>query len=155
MIQPVRSLLPPLLSVLLFLGLSGGALASTPQLTAHRSSMRTDPVKISITTTGATVWGTVAAKYTSQGRTTRRTCSAASCTLRVPRGVTLHLSQTATNASTWPFKDWQVMANQRTQTKMGSSIALKVRGNISVTAVYVVAQSQSSSSSSGGSGYSP
>lgn len=146
--QPVRSLLPPLLSALLALSLSGGALASSPQIPAHGSAVHMDAVKISITMTGATVWGTVAAKYTSHGRTTQRACSAASCTFRVPQGVTLRLRQTATNSATWPFKDWQVTVHQRTQTKMGNSIAFKVTGSSAVTAVYVLAQS-----SSGGNGW--
>ena len=147
----LRSLLPPLLSALLSVGLGSGAIAASPQATAHGHALRMSSVKIAITATGGTVWGTVSASYTYQRHTTRRSCSAASCTLRVPQGVTLRLSQAAKSTATWPFQDWQVTAHQRRQTVMGSSIAVKVTGNTSVTAVYVL-QSQSSS---GNGGYGP
>ena len=148
MTRMIRSVLPAPLSVLLLLAVSGGALAATQQLTAPRHAPRMDAVTVSITATSGTVWGSVSARYTYRHHTTHRSCSAASCTLQVPQGVVLHLSQVAHDSATWPFKDWQVTAQRGTRTMMSSAIAVKVTRSMSVTAVYVVAQS-----SSGGNGW--
>jgi hypothetical protein len=102
-----------------------------------------DAVTLKITVTGSTVWGTVNAKYTFQQHTTTRSCSAASCRLHIPQGVTLHLSQTPADSATWPFQDWRVKSPQRTRTMSASSIKVKVTGTLSVKAIYVLAQSSS------------
>jgi hypothetical protein len=102
------------------------------------------PVKIDITATGGTVWGKVKAQYRFQSQTFHKSCDSARCTLRIPQGVTVHLSQSATDSSTWPFKKWQVREHNKTKTMTSGSISLKAVGNVTVTAVYVVAQSSSS-----------
>lgn len=150
MTRPVPFLLLPFLSTLLLFGSVGGVLASSPTVAAHRHAARMAPVTLMITTTNGIVWGTVTAKYTFGQQTMRRSCSAATCTLRIPQGVTLHLSQVARNTATWPFKDWQITTPKRTQTRMAKRIAVKVTGSLSVSAEYVL--TRSASSSSGGSG---
>ena len=142
--RPVYSLFSPLVSALLMCTLTSGALAASPQHAALRHAPRMDSVKITITATSGTVWGPVTAKYAYQRHTTQRSCSVASCALRIPQGVTLHLSQVARNRATWPFKDWLVTVLRSTRAMMTNVIAMKVTGSMSVTAVYVVAQSSSS-----------
>jgi hypothetical protein len=96
------------------------------------------PVTISITTTNGTTWGTVTVKYTIRHQLTRHTCSAASCTLEIPKGVKVHLSQIPTNSGSWPFKDWQITAHRRMTTVMTASLVITVTGSTTVAAVYVL-----------------
>src|SRR5690348_16523953 len=93
----------PMLGAALILALASGAPGVSQAATAHMS-----PVSIAITATGGTVWGTVIARYKMGQKSSKHACSAASCTLQVPTGVTLHLSQTPRNTATWPFKGWQI-----------------------------------------------
>ncbi|MGH2444161.1 MAG: COG4315 family predicted lipoprotein [Chloroflexota bacterium] len=95
-------------------------------------------LSIKITTTGSTVWGTVRSKYTWKGKHVTKTCSAASCSLKVPHGVKVHFSQTATNSSTWPFKDWEIAAGRHHSTIGKASTSMKIKHNSTVTAVYVL-----------------
>jgi hypothetical protein len=100
---------------------------------------------IHITATGGTVWGRVLVRYNH----VQRTCASASCTLTVPHGATVRLSQSATNAATWPFQQWTVQptkAGMKPWNAKGSATTLKMKTSYAVTAVYVVA-------SSGGYGY--
>ncbi|HZU13393.1 MAG TPA: hypothetical protein VFB58_11185 [Chloroflexota bacterium] len=148
-----RRLVAPFLSLLLLLPLGSSSLAASSPANVRSHAGRMAAVTISITTTG-TVWGKVTSKYTVKGRTTTRSCATATCTLRVPRGATLHLSQSPIDSSTWPFKDWKVTVNHRTSTMMGSAISVKVSGIVRVKAIYVVAggSGYGSGSGSGGSG---
>jgi len=98
-------------------------------------------ITIYITQTSGTVWGTVTAAYTFKQRAYHRSLTAAKSTLTVPNGVKLHLSQTPTNASSWPFKKWTVTHNHKTNVVMSSSTTVKVAGKMSITAVYVLSQS--------------
>jgi hypothetical protein len=112
-----------------------------------------DRVVLHITSTGSTVWGSVNARYTRGGTSHQRSCSAATCTLHIPQGVTLHLSQTTMDAATWPFQDWKITTAHHTRSMTAGSIHLKVTGATVVRAVYVLAQS--GSSYGGNDGYSP
>jgi predicted lipoprotein with Yx(FWY)xxD motif len=94
---------------------------------------------VRITATGSTVWGRVTVRYQTGGHTISRSCSAASCRFAVPAGAVVRLSQSPSNATTWPFHAWRIKAGGRTRTLMKSSPALTIRGNSTVTAVYVVA----------------
>jgi hypothetical protein len=142
----LRSALPLIASITLLFTAGIGSPAAASAAGARAPAPRMMAVTIHITSTSGTVWGTVAARYTYHKATTRRSCAAASCTLHIPKGVTAHLSQTATDSTTWPFQNWQVARNGHTSTMSGASIAVKVTGKLSVTAVYVL----SSGSSSGG-----
>lgn len=125
---------------------AGPAAAASPRSHSNAPARTTmSAVTISITQTGGTVWGKVTATYTYKHHRSSRSCGAASCTFHIPRGVTMHLSQVATNSSTWPFKDWTVITGHKTKTMMGQSATVKVTGALSITAVYVVSQSGYSS----------
>lgn len=138
MLLPRRSLLPLIASAALLATGSVGALA------APSSAPHMDTVKVNITSTSGTVWGKVNASYTYRHATTQRSCAAANCTLHIPQGVTAHLSQTATDTSTWPFQAWHVTVKGHTRTMTANSVKVKVTGKTSITAVYVLSQSQSS-----------
>jgi hypothetical protein len=100
------------------------------------------------------VWGTVTAAYTYKHKATSRTCSTTTCSLKIPAGVTAHLSQTATDSSTWPFESWKIASKGHRSTKTATAVKVKVTGTMSVTAVYVLAQSSSSGNGDdGGYGY--
>ncbi len=144
MFSPRRSLLPLIASAALLASGGSGALAA-PSRAPHM-----DTVKVHITSTSGTVWGMVSASYTYRHATTRRSCAAASCTLHIPQGATAHLSQTATDTSTWPFQAWHVTVNGHTRTMTANSVKVKVTGKASITAVYVLSQSQSSGGYSSG-----
>jgi hypothetical protein len=134
-----RSLVSMLLFALLLFAFAAGALAASSRLAVQRhADVRMSPVTISITTTNGTTWGAVTTRYTFRHQMTRRTCSAASCTLQVPKGVMVHLSQVPTTSGSWPFKDWQISTHHRTTTVMTTSLAVKVTGSMTVTAVYVL-----------------
>ncbi len=105
---------------------------------------------VGITTTAGTTWGAVTA---TDGSTTL-TFTGAARTATVPCGSTVHLTQAATSAATWPFAHWTVGG----RTATGASAAVTVRsGTVHVTAVYVLAgagaPSASPGSSAGGSGW--
>lgn len=139
-----RSLLPLVASAALLVSGSVGALA------ASSSAPHMDTVKLHITSTSGTVWGTVNATYTFHQATTHHSCNAASCTLHIPQGVTAHLTQTATDTSTWPFQAWHVTVKGHTRTMTAASVKVKVTGKTSITAVYVLSQTQSSGGYSSG-----
>jgi hypothetical protein len=111
------------------------ALAASPS--RHALAVM-DPVTIKITTTGTTVWGTVKAYYTVNGARVNKSCVKTKCTIKAPQGVALHLKQTPTNSSTWPFQDWKLTSGGNTKTVAGSSTSFKVKGKSTVTAVYVL-----------------
>ena len=138
MVSPRHSLLPLIASAALVVSGSSGVLA------ASSPAPHMDTVKLHITSTSGTVWGTVNATYTSGHATTHRSCNAASCTLYIPQGATAHLSQTARDTSTWPFQAWHVTVKGHTRTMTANSVKVKVTGKTSITAVYVLSQSQSS-----------
>jgi hypothetical protein len=148
--------LSTLISGIGLFALSTGAFASAPMAAARSHTAKMDSVKITITSTGATVWGTVTVAYTYRHAATSRTCSTATCSLQIPAGVTAHLSQTATDSSTWPFKSWKIASKGHKSTRTATSVKLKITGQMSVSAVYVVAQSSSSyNGDNGGYGYTP
>jgi hypothetical protein len=141
----VRSSRSVLLSIVALLAIGGTAYAASPAGTSQRhAAVRMNAVTIAITTTSGNVWGSVTAKYTYQHHLVSRSCAAASCTTRIPQGVTVHFSQSAKDSSTWPFKSWQLTTNHKTRTVTSSAPAVKVNGPMSVTAVYVLSQAQSS-----------
>lgn len=129
---------------------TSGVFANAPRLLPAARAVAMAPVTVSITMSSGTVWGKVTARYTFRGHAASRSCTAARCTLRVPQGAMLHLTQVARDSATWPFKNWQVNVNHRSRTMPAHSIAIAVQGSVSVTAVYVVA-----GSSSGSGGYYP
>jgi predicted lipoprotein with Yx(FWY)xxD motif len=59
---------------------------------------------IRITTTGSTVWGRVIVRYTQNNKVVQQTCARSSCLLHIPYGAQVHLVQSPTDASSWPFK---------------------------------------------------
>jgi hypothetical protein len=141
----VRSARCALLPFIALLAIGGTAFAASPARASHRhAAVRMNAVTIAITTTSGTVWGSVTAKYTYQHHLLSRSCAAASCTTRIPQGVTVHFSQTAKDSSTWPFKSWQLTANHKTRTVTSNAPAVKVNGPMIVSAVYVLSQAQSS-----------
>lgn len=156
MLAPRRLGLSTLITSIGLIALSTSALAFTPAAAAQSRAAKMDAVKISITSTGGTVWGTVTAAYTYKHAATTRTCSAATCSLRIPAGVTARLSQTATDSSTWPFKSWKIASKGHKSTRTATTVKFKVTGKVSVTAIYVLAQSSSSNNGdNGGYGYTP
>jgi predicted lipoprotein with Yx(FWY)xxD motif len=112
--------------------------AATPNL-VPLSAAPAARLTVRITTTGATVWGKVTVHYQSGGRAITRTCAASSCRFAVPVGARVRFSQSPTNTMTWPFESWRIRAGGRTRTLMKSAPAVTIRGNSTVTAVYVVA----------------
>jgi hypothetical protein len=112
-----------------------------------------EAVTVSITTTGSTVWGKVTLRYTLRGRRVQKTCSRTTCRFHVPLGVRVHLRQQPTDATTWPFKDWEITPSRpgaTMHTVSASSLSMKVQSGMKVQAVYVVATSSSSSGGGGG-----
>lgn len=149
----LRWLVSPFLCILLLFVVTDGALAAPPRLVLHQQTAALIPLTISITTTNGTVWGTVTARYNFRHHTTRLSCMTAICKFRVPHGVMLRLGQVTSDATTWPFKDWQVNADHHLKTMNAKSPTIKVTGSVSVTAVYVVAGAQLSSYGSAGSNW--
>jgi predicted lipoprotein with Yx(FWY)xxD motif len=95
---------------------------------------------IKITTTAGTVWGKVRVRYMYNHTRVHHVCSQQKCTFHVPYGVIVHLSQTPTDASTWPFKKWQIKElgmSTKSKTVTTSTTSLKMDANYVVTAVYV------------------
>jgi len=94
---------------------------------------------IKITTTGSTVWGRVTASYKAGHHRVHLTCARASCQFTVPQGLKVYAAQTAKNASTWPFKEWQIHPmNGKAKTVKAGSLAWKLTTSDVLTAVYVV-----------------
>lgn len=116
----------------------GGASAVNAAPAAQHSAVSMAKLTIKVTDTG-TVWGTVKVKYTVAGKSTTKSCNAASCKYNVPKGAKLHLSQTPTNTSTWPFKRWTIKAGSTTKTSVKNSITVTFSKPTVITAVYVVA----------------
>lgn len=131
------------ISGLSLLVMSIGTVSAAPAVSGRHAAARMDPVTITITNTGGTVWGSVTASYTYKHAKMTKTCTTATCALRIPQGVTARLSQTPTDSSTWPFQSWTINSKGHTSTKTSASVKLKVTGKIAVTAVYVLAQSSS------------
>lgn len=92
------------------------------------SAVEAVPLSVRVTTTGVTAWGKVTVSYTLAGSRMRQTCSSARCTLAVPAGVLLHLTESARSASTWRFKEWKISprAAQASRATMSNRGALKL-----------------------------
>jgi hypothetical protein len=103
---------------------------------AAPSRVSMNHLTIAITTTGGTVWGKVTGTYTSNHKMVHKTCAHQKCTFQIPHGVMVHLKQTPTHPTTWPFKDWLVKTS-KTATKMGAAVNVAIMGSVTVTAVYV------------------
>jgi predicted lipoprotein with Yx(FWY)xxD motif len=112
--------------------------AVTPQLVPLSAALGAK-LTVRITTTGSTVWGKVTVRYQNGGRTVTHTCASASCRFAVSAGITARFSQSPVNAATWPFHAWRMKAGTHTRTVMGAGASFSIRGNSTVTAVYVVA----------------
>lgn len=98
---------------------------------------------IHITTTGGTVWGKVTVRYSFRHHVKRHSCARASCTFAIPSGFTLHLSQSPTNSSTWPFSRWLMhQSGSRTRPLKGRAPSFKFTRNSTLTAVYVLSGNQ-------------
>jgi predicted lipoprotein with Yx(FWY)xxD motif len=93
---------------------------------------------VRITATDGTVWGRVTARYSYAGRHTQLSCAQATCSFLVPYGVTVHLRQTAIDAATWPFKQWQIRAKAGATRRMQGSASLRMVTNYRVRAIYVL-----------------
>lgn len=94
---------------------------------------------IHITATGGTVWGKVRIRYIFRHRHVQRLCSKVACNLAVPAGVKIHLTQSPTDSSTWPFKQWKLhAAGSRTRVLKAAAPTFKITRNSTVIAVYVV-----------------
>jgi predicted lipoprotein with Yx(FWY)xxD motif len=112
--------------------------AVTPQV-APLAAVLGARLTVHVTTTGGTVWGKVVVRYASGGRTVSQTCAAATCHLAVPVGAIVHFSQKPLNAATWPFHGWRIKNAGRTRTLSKSAPSIKIGGNSTVTAIYVLA----------------
>jgi hypothetical protein len=122
---------------------AGGVLAPPPQLAAARSvHSKMDRLRVSITTTSGTVWGNVTASYSYRHKSIKRSCTATKCQLQIPNGAKMHLTQVPTDATTWPFKAWQIRSSKGTRTLTTRSIKVKMTGTLAITAVYVLSSSQ-------------
>lgn len=93
---------------------------------------------IHITTTGATVWGRVTATYNQGHNVVQRTCARATCLLHIPYGVTVHLVQSATNATSRPFTSWRVRSVPGTMhtTAHHAATSLQMQASYAVHVVY-------------------
>src|SRR5579884_254010 len=96
--------------------------------------------KISITTTGGTTWGAVRFHYKFGGKTYRRACSKVSCAFAVPAGLAVHLRETPTDSTTWPFAGWTIKTAYTNQSQSSSKVKVLTRSNDgrTITATYVV-----------------
>jgi predicted lipoprotein with Yx(FWY)xxD motif len=113
------------------------ATASSVQLAATVAERLT----IGITTTGGTVWGKVVARYSYDQQQVVQVCSKRTCSFPVPHGVRVHLSQTPTDAMSWPFKNWELKGlrtTARTQVVTTASTSFKMKRSYRVNVVYTV-----------------
>ena len=96
--------------------------------------------KINITNTGTT-WGTVAIKGKYNGKSFSKSCGNQTCSYVFHAGVTLSLTQTATDSSSWPFQKWVVTSADGGVNKSSTASSIKVESNDSYTvdADYVLA----------------
>lgn len=94
--------------------------------------------KISITTSGATVWGTIKLHYKYHHKKFHASCSKSTCKVKVHAGSKVHLSQTPTDSGTWPFSGWSVKAKDTSFHRTSTSSTIKVKSNDSyhITATY-------------------
>jgi len=97
--------------------------------------------KISITNSGSTVWGKVDLSYVYQGKTFKASCSKSSCTETVHAGVKVHLTETPTDSTTWPFSKWQIDAvnGGASRSSTNTTIDVKSHDDYNISAVYVLA----------------
>jgi predicted lipoprotein with Yx(FWY)xxD motif len=96
---------------------------------------------IQVTSTSGTVWGTVTARYVSNHRTVQKVCGKSSCQFRIPFGATVKLSQSATNAATWPFKQWQIatlLGQAKSKNVVHPSASIRMNASYRVKVVYVL-----------------
>jgi len=107
---------------------------------ATHPAAKMDRLSLGITVTGSTVWGKVSVRYTYRHKTVQSSCVAGQCQLRIPQGTVAHFSQTAIDSSTWPFSKWQVRSGSKTTNVTKPALSVRVKGPMSVTAVYVLQQ---------------
>lgn len=123
-----------LLSIALFtLTMAGVSGAHAAQL-AQPSHAPMVKLTIKITDTG-TLWGKV--KATWKGG--KASCHAATCHVKVPMDAKVTLTQTPTDTSTWPFKDWTIKQGSNTKQSKAPKLHVTVKKPVTVTAVYVLA----------------
>jgi hypothetical protein len=97
---------------------------------------------IHITATSGTVWGNVTVRYTYNHQPVQRLCGGTSCQFLVPYGVTVHLSQSPTSASTWPFQQWRIrslLGGMKPANTAKPVVTLHMTGSFRVNVVYRVA----------------
>jgi predicted lipoprotein with Yx(FWY)xxD motif len=93
---------------------------------------------LNITAADSMVWGKVTAHYSVHGKTLNTPCASATCTLVLPPGVAVKLTQKPLNSTTWAFKAWHVstITSTRARVLRSSAITLKANSSVNVTAIY-------------------
>jgi len=102
--------------------------ASVPQL-----------LSLHITTTAGHAWGTVTARWTFGGMHLSRSCARSACSLFVPSGTTVRLTEKPANAKVRAFGEWRIRVLHKTTTlriSRGSTIRLKLNRSYRIAAVY-------------------
>jgi predicted lipoprotein with Yx(FWY)xxD motif len=96
---------------------------------------------VHITTSGSTVWGVVTIHYSSHHKTAHLTCALATCRLAIPLGAMVHLTQSPTSATTWPFQRWQikrVSPASKTIRVSTSATSFRMNARYNIKAIYVL-----------------
>jgi hypothetical protein len=131
--QSIRRLsLPLLISAGLVLAFSAPGVHAT-----GAGAAKTHKLTVTITDTG-TLWGTVKVAYTAAGKSKTKTCAKTKCSWSLATGTKVTLTQTPTNSTTWPFKEWQVKTGSTKTNVTTSPLKLTMNAPYSVNALYVV-----------------
>ena len=119
----------------------GGAWFAATANSVQLAATVAERLTIGITTTGGTVWGKVLARYSFNQRQVVQVCSKRTCAFPVPHGVRVHLSQTPTDAMSWPFKNWEIKGIRTTASIRlvgNASTSFKMKGSYRVNVVYTI-----------------
>lgn len=95
---------------------------------------------INITNIGVQ-WGTVKITGTYHKTKISYSCSKPACNYGIHAGVSLKLTQTATDQTTWPFQGWTIKSADGgvNRSPTGSTVTVKSNDNYTVTATYTPA----------------
>ena len=108
------------------------ALTVAPSLAAQHGRVVKEQLTVKITNTGGTVWGTVSISPAQTGGK----CKKSKCLYKVAKGTHLKFSESATDASAWPFCHWRVNGKVKGSS---TSISLTMPSKSAVvSAIYVL-----------------
>ena len=116
---------------------TGGA-GVTPAATTTAAKAQSCPLRVRITRTGGSTWGSV--KATVAGKT--QVIRAGSGTVTVPCGQTVSLAQKPTSSKSWPFSGWRISGDHghyAGKNLKSSTIQVKVNAATQVQADYRLA----------------